>query len=51
MVDLAKEKGHEFTQATMMKMQAEKMQHLHDDHLNKATSWGEALLLCFGGQS
>ena len=50
-VDLAKEKGHEFTQATMMKMQAEKMQHLRNDHLNKATSWGEALLRCFGGQS
>jgi len=50
-VDLAKEQGHEFTQATMMKMQAEKMKHLHDDHLNKASSWGEALLLCFGGHS
>lgn len=50
MVDLAKKQSHEFTQAAMMKMQAEKMQHLHDDHLNKATSWGEALLLCFGGQ-
>ncbi len=49
-VDLAKKQSHEFTQAAMMKMQAEKMQHLHDDHLNKATSWGEALLLCFGGQ-
>ena len=51
MVDLAKKQGHEFTQAAMMRMQAEKMQHLHDDHLNKATSWGEALLRCFGGQS
>lgn len=48
-VDLASEKGHEFTQATLMKMQAEKMKHLHDDHLNGASSWGEALLLCFGG--
>ncbi len=50
-VDLASEKGHEFTQATLMKMQADKMKHLHDDHLNGATSWGEALLLCFGGHS
>lgn len=50
-VDLAREQGHEFTQATMMKMQAEKMKHLHDDHLNDATSWGDALLLCFGGHS
>ena len=47
-VDLASTKGHAFTQATLMKMQAEKMQHLHDDHLNGASSWGEALLLCFG---
>ena len=37
-----------FTQATLMKMQADKIKHLHDDHLNGATSWGEALLLCFG---
>lgn len=50
-VDLASEKGHEFTQATLMKMQADKMKHLHDDHLNGATSWGDALLLCFGGHS
>jgi predicted ribosomally synthesized peptide with nif11-like leader len=50
-VDLASEKGHEFTQATLMKMQAEKMKHVHDDHLNGASSWGEALLLCFGGHS
>ena len=50
-VNLAKENGHVFTQATMMKMQAEKMKHLHDDHLNKASSWGEALLICFGNHS
>ena len=50
-VNLAKEKGHVFTQATMMKMQAEKMKHLHDDHLNNASSWGEALLICFGNHS
>ena len=47
-VNLAAEKGHEFNQATLMKMQAEKLKHLHDDHLNSASSWGEALLLCFG---
>jgi hypothetical protein len=34
-----------------MKMQAEKTQHLHDDHLNGASSWGEALLLCFGAHN
>ena len=50
-VDLAKEQGHEFTQATMMKMQADRMQHLHDDHINDASSWGEALLICFGDHS
>ena len=50
-VDLAKEQGHEFTQATMMRMQAERMQQLHDDHINDASSWGEALLLCFGKHS
>ena len=27
-----------FTQATLMKMQADKIKHLHDDHLNGATS-------------
>ena len=50
-VNLAKEKGHVFTQATMMKMQAEKMKQLHDDHINDASSWGEALLICFGEHS
>lgn len=47
-VNLASEQGHVFNQATLMKMQAEKTKHLHDDHLNNASSWGEALLLCFG---
>ena len=50
-VNLAKAKGHVFTQATMMKMQAEKMKQLHDDHINDASSWGEALLSCFGEHS
>ncbi len=50
-VNLAKEKGHVFSQATMMKMQAEKMKELHDDHINDASSWGEALLICFGEHS
>ncbi|MEJ6658319.1 MAG: Nif11-like leader peptide family natural product precursor [Synechococcus sp. ChSW.bin.154] len=50
-VDLASEQGHEFNQATLMKMQAEKIKHLHDDHLNNASSWGEALLLCFGAHN
>jgi len=50
-VNLAKEKGHVFTQATMMKMQAEKLKDLHDDHINSASSWGEALLICFGEHS
>ena len=50
-VNLASEQGHVFNQATLMKMQAEKTQHLLDDHLNKASSWGEALLLCFGAHN
>lgn len=50
-VDLAASQGHTFTQATLMKMQADKIKHLHDDHLNGAGSWGEALLLCFGAHS
>ena len=50
-VNLASEQGHVFNQATLMKMQAEKMKHLHDDHLNNASSWGEALLLCFGAHN
>lgn len=47
-VDLASQKGHIFDQATLMKLQAEKIKHVKDDHLNNATSWGEALLACFG---
>ena len=50
-VDLASSQGHTFTQATLMKMQTDKIKHLHDDHLNRASSWGEALLLCFGAHS
>ena len=50
-VNLASEQGHMFNQATLMKMQAEKTKHLHDDHLNNASSWGEALLLCFGAHN
>ncbi|WP_244276825.1 Nif11-like leader peptide family natural product precursor [Synechococcus sp. GEYO] len=50
-VNLAKRKGHFLTQATIMKMQAEKMKHLHDDHINDASTWGEALLICFGERS
>ena len=50
-VNLATEKGHVFNQATFMKMQAEKTKHLHDDHLNEASSWGEELLLCFGAHN
>lgn len=50
-VNLASEQGHVFNQATLMKMQAEKTKHLHGDHLNNASSWGEALLLCFGAHN
>ena len=50
-VNLAKAKGRVFTQATMRKMQPEKMKHLHDDLINNASSWGEALLICFGEHS
>ncbi len=50
-VNLAKGKDHVFTQATMRKMQAENMKHLHDDHINDASTWGEALLICFGEHS
>jgi predicted ribosomally synthesized peptide with nif11-like leader len=50
-VNLASEQGHVFNQATLMKMQAEKTKHLHDDHLNNVSSWGEALLLCFGAHN
>ena len=50
-VNLAKGKGHVFTQATMRKMQAEKMKQLNDDHINDASTWGEALLICFGEHS
>ena len=50
-VNLAKGKGHVFIQATMTKMQAEKMKRLNDDHINDASTWGEALLICFGEHS
>ena len=50
-VNLASEQGHVFNQATLMKMQVEKSKHLHDDHLNNASSWGEGLLLCFGAHN
>ena len=50
-VDLASSQCHIFTQATLMKMQADKIKHLHDDHQNGASSWGEALPLCFGAHS
>ena len=50
-VNLSKGKGHVFTQATMRKMQAENMKHLNDDHINDASTWGEALLICFGEHS
>ena len=50
-VNLAKGKDHVLTKATMRKMQAEKMKHLHDDHINDASTWGEALLICFGEHS
>ena len=50
-VNLASEQGNVFNQATLMKIQAEKTKHLHDDHLNNVSSWGEALLLCFGAHN
>ena len=48
-VRLAKDNGHEFTAATLMKSSAEKMKTIHDDILNGAGSWGDALLHCFEG--
>ncbi len=48
-VQLAKENGHDFTAATLMKSSADKMKSVHDDKLNGAGSWGDALLHCFEG--
>ena len=48
-VQMAKDNGHEFTAATLMKVSAEKMKTVHDDQLNGAGSWGDALLHCFEG--
>ena len=48
-VQMAKDNGHEFTAATLMKVSAEKMKTVHDDKLNGAGSWGDALLHCFEG--
>ncbi|QNI56169.1 nif11-like leader peptide domain protein [Synechococcus sp. BIOS-E4-1] len=47
-VNLAQDKGHVFTEAIMMKMQAEKRRNLRADRLDNDFSWGEALLSCFG---
>ena len=48
-VQLAKDNGHDFTAATLMKVSAGKMKTVHDDKLNGAGSWGDALLHCFEG--
>lgn len=47
-VNLAHDKGHVFTEATMMKMQADRKKNLRADRLDNDFSWGEALLSCFG---
>ena len=48
-VKLAQDNGHDFTSATLLKVAAEKMKSVHDDKLNGAGSWGDALLHCFEG--
>ena len=48
-VQLAKDSGHDFIAATLMMVSAEKMKTVHDDKLNGAGSWGDALLHCFEG--
>ena len=50
-VNLAKEKGHEFTQAEMMKMLAERNQRHHAGSIYNRFAWEEALLTCFGNHS
>ena len=47
-VNLAQDKGHVFTEATMMKMQADRRRMLRDDRSDHDFAWGEALLSCFG---
>ena len=34
-----------------MKMQADTIKHLHNDHLNNAFRWGDARLLCYGAHN
>ena len=48
-VQFAKDSGHDFIAATLMMVSAEKMKTVHDDKLNGAGSWGDALLHCFEG--
>ena len=48
-VQLAKDNGYDFTAVTLIKVSAEEMKTVHDDKLNAAGSWGDALLHCFDG--
>ncbi|WP_114994561.1 Nif11-like leader peptide family natural product precursor [Synechococcus sp. UW179A] len=47
-VNLAQDRGQVFTEATMMKMQADQKKNLKADRLDHNDGWGEALLSCFG---
>ena len=46
-VNPAQEKGHEFTEETMMKMPADRNQRLHAGPVHKRFDWEQALLTCF----
>ena len=49
-VNLAQQKGQAFTEATMMKVLADRQQHLVADRSIDRFNWGEAFLICFGNQ-
>ena len=50
-VNLALDKGHEFTEETMMKMLADRNQHFPACPINNRFGWEEALMTCFGNHS
>ena len=47
-VNLAQQKGQVFTETVMMKVLADRQQHLVADRSSVCFNWGEAFMICFG---
>ena len=50
-VNLAQQKGQVFTETAMMKVLADRQQHLVADRSSDRFNWGEAFLICFGNHT